>query len=40
MVEKSLPELDIVDLSLDYLDTGEQFTWALPDRHYYIKRHD
>lgn len=28
----------IIDLSLDYLDVGRSFTWALPDRHYYISR--
>jgi hypothetical protein len=33
----SLPEFEITDLSLDYLDIGEQFTWVIPDRHYYIR---
>lgn len=35
---KSLPDLKIVDMSLDYLDRGDYFTWAVPDRHYYISR--
>lgn len=35
-LKKSLPEFTIVDLSLNYLDIGESFTWAIPDRHYYI----
>lgn len=28
----------VIDLSLDYLDIGQSFTWAIPDRHYYISR--
>ena len=36
-LQRSLPDADIVDLSLDYLDRGDYFTWALPDRHYYIR---
>jgi hypothetical protein len=28
----------VIYLSLDYLDVGRSFTWALPDRHYYISR--
>lgn len=35
---KSLPHLKIIDMSLDYLDRGDYFTWAIPDRHYYITR--
>ena len=34
---KGLPELDIVDLSQDYIDSGTSFTWVIPDRHYYIR---
>jgi len=34
---KALPEFEITDLSSNYLDTGEQFTWVIPDRHYYIR---
>jgi len=26
----------IIDLSLNYIDHGDAFTWAIPDRHYYI----
>ena len=37
-MKKNLPGLDVVDLSLNYLDTGQQFTWAVPDRHYFIRR--
>lgn len=36
-LKKSLPDMDIVDLSLDYLDRGDYFTWAIPDRHYFIR---
>ncbi len=36
-LQRSLEEYDIVDLSLDYLDRGDYFTWALPDRHYFIR---
>ena len=35
-LKKSL-DADIVDLSLDYVDYGNAFTWAVPDRHYYIR---
>jgi hypothetical protein len=35
-LKKSLLSYNIVDLSIDYLDVGHAFTWALPDRHYYI----
>lgn len=37
-LKKSMPKIDIIDLSLDYLDCGNAFTWAIPDRHYYIKK--
>lgn len=26
----------IIDLSLNYVDYGNAFTWAIPDRHYFI----
>lgn len=40
-LKKSLPEYDIIDLSLDYVDYGRHFTWAVPDRHYFIRKsHD
>ena len=37
-LKKSLPGYDIVDLSLDYVDYGRHFTWAVPDRHYFIRK--
>jgi len=37
-LKKSLPGVDVVDLSLNYIDTGQQFTWAVPDRHYFIRK--
>jgi len=37
-LKKNLPDLDIVDLSLDYIDCGRHFTWAIPDRHYFIRK--
>lgn len=37
-LKKSLPNATIVDMSLDYLDVGDYFTWAIPDRHYFITR--
>jgi hypothetical protein len=37
-LKNSLPGVDVVDLSLNYLDTGQQFTWAVPDRHYFIRK--
>jgi len=37
-IKKSLPNDFVVDLSWDYIDTGDQFTWSIPDRHFYIKR--
>lgn len=39
-LRKELAEFDIIDLSLDYIDYGHAFTWAVPDRHFYIKKHD
>ena len=36
---KSL-DADITDLSLNYVDYGNAFTWAVPDRHYFIKKHN
>jgi hypothetical protein len=35
-LRRGLPNANVVDLSLDYLDIGRSFTWAIPDRHYYI----
>lgn len=39
-LKKNLPNADVIDLSLNYVDYGQNFTWAIPDRHYYIKLHD
>lgn len=35
-LKRGLPEYKILDLSLDYIDVGQSFTWVIPDRHYYI----
>jgi hypothetical protein len=35
---KNSLEADVIDLSLNYIDYGNAFTWAVPDRHYYIRR--
>ena len=37
-LKKQLSEYDVVDLSLDYLDHGTAFTWAIPDRHFFIRK--
>jgi hypothetical protein len=37
-LKKQLPGYDIVDLSLDYVDYGNAFTWAVPDRHFFIRK--
>jgi hypothetical protein len=34
-LKKSL-NATVIDLSLNYIDYGNAFTWAIPDRHYYI----
>ena len=40
-LKKNLPSADVVDLSLDFEDYGRSFTWAVPDRHYFIRKlHD
>ena len=40
-LKKNLPGTDVVDLSLDFEDYGRSFTWAVPDRHYFIRKlHD
>ena len=36
-LKKSLTA-SVLDLSLDYLDRGDYFTWVIPDRMYYIKK--
>jgi hypothetical protein len=37
-VKTQLFEYDVVDLSLDYLDHGDAFTWVIPDRHFFIRK--
>jgi hypothetical protein len=37
-LKKNLPDHDVIDLSLDYVDYGRHFTWAVPDRHYFIRK--
>lgn len=37
-LKKNLPNAEVIDLSLDFVDYGKSFTWAVPDRHYYIKK--
>jgi len=37
-LKKSLPTALVTDLSLNYLDSGDWFTWVIPDRIYYITR--
>ena len=36
--KKSLPDYNIIDMSLDYVEYGDYFTWAVPDRHYFITK--
>ena len=36
-LKKNLVSSRITDLSLDYLDCGDYFTWVVPDRMYYIE---
>lgn len=35
-LRKGLANSQVIDLSQHYLDRGQSFTWALPDRHYFI----
>ena len=37
-LKKNLTKSKVIDLSLDYLDQGDWFTWVVPDRMYYIER--
>jgi hypothetical protein len=37
-LKRSLPNQSIIDLSLDYVDRGDYFTWVVPDRIYYIEK--
>lgn len=36
-LKQNLSSAKILDLSLDYLDCGDWFTWVVPDRIYYIQ---
>lgn len=36
-LKKNLVNSRVTDLSLDYLDCGDYFTWVVPDRMYYIE---
>lgn len=36
-LKRSLPTQTVLDLSLDYVDHGDYFTWVVPDRIYYIE---
>ncbi len=36
-LKKGLPGTRVVDMSLDVLDSGDWFTWVVPDRMYYIE---
>jgi hypothetical protein len=37
-LKKQLPQYDVIDLSLDYVDHGASFTWVIPDRHFFIRK--
>lgn len=37
-LQAELESLFVVDMSLDYIDCGQTFTWAIPDRHYFISK--
>ena len=37
-LKKNLVDSRVIDLSLDYLDRGDYFTWVIPDRMYYIEK--
>lgn len=37
-LKKSIVDARVTDLSLDYLDCGDYFTWVIPDRIYYIEK--
>jgi hypothetical protein len=36
-LRKNLSEANVIDLSLNYRDYGGNFTWAVPDRHFFIE---
>ena len=37
-LKKNVVDARVIDLSLDYLDRGDYFTWVIPDRMYYIEK--
>lgn len=37
-LKKNLKDVRIIDMSLDYLDRGDYFTWVVADRMYYIEK--
>ena len=37
-IKQSLPDCTVIDVSRNYIDYGQNFTWSLPDRHFYIER--
>ena len=37
-LKKNIVDARIYDLSLDYLDRGDWFTWVIPDRLYFIEK--
>lgn len=37
-LKKSIIDASVLDLSLDYLDRGDWFTWVIPDRIYFINK--
>jgi hypothetical protein len=37
-LKKNLKDVRIIDMSLDYLDRGDYFTWVIADRMYYIEK--
>lgn len=39
-LRKNLQGATVIDLSLDFVDRGHSFTWAIPDRHFFIQAHE
>jgi len=37
-LKQSLPNCIVIDNSRNYIDYGMNFTWSLPDRHFYIEK--
>lgn len=37
-LKKNLVNTRVTDMSLDYIDRGDYFTWVVPDRMYYIEK--